>query len=692
MLARLSIVLLCCFVPVLMYSAEKWFVHHSLVNDVRGGTKGWAEFLATQINAEDDLNTLIERADHSASSVDLLAQRQRVMRVLDAVLHSGSVYQVDVVNAECYCTLVIGSFQWLENGGHRHELDLVHRDVAVVNHSFSGAGNHISSDRSEEQLVVERVRANSVLQGKQPYYAVTLTPIAHQPEVFGSAYFPLVLASGEEVLLRLLIDLREKHASLLGISRPTSFAVTLVIWALIIALYYRSRHIDGKRHQASERAEYLAEFDGLTGVYNRGGYERAAPLLLAKAEAQGRQARILLFDLDNFTEINDFHSYRTGDSVLCAFAHQLQTAFGFEAVVARLGGDEFAVVEILPADQAFEAVRTSGFDLLIREEKKLIDVRVSAGFALFPRDGGDCGAVTQAANLALQANQGDRYEYATAYVPEMSQTFRRRLEEIDAARLALENGELVPHYQPLVDAETGEVEGLEALLRWNHPTRGALPPSEFAAALEDPVILPQITQCMLDQILKDIKSWHAEDLPYFTVGLNISEADLRQPDFPGYFQHKINATGVPAEQITLEVTERAISDVNRHELMPQLDALRDTGALLALDDFGTGHSSITLLKEIPATEIKIDKSFISEITENAPDCAIVRHLVPLAHELGYIVVAEGVETDAQRLLLKKLGVDLIQGWFYSKAVPAADVPQVVRDLHAQHSKNLAKGA
>ncbi|MEM7616109.1 MAG: EAL domain-containing protein, partial [Pseudomonadota bacterium] len=157
-------------------------------------------------------------------------------------------------------------------------------------------------------------------------------------------------------------------------------------------------------------------------------------------------------------------------------------------------------------------------------------------------------------------------------------------------------------------------------------------------------------------------------------------------------KNKVNAAGIPMEQITLEVTERAISDGTRHELLPRLDAIRASGASLALDDFGTGHSSITLLKEIPATSVKIDKSFISNIVDNAPDLAIVRHLVPLAHELGYLVVAEGIETEAQRDLLSRLGVDLLQGWLFSKAVPADQIADLVSDLSTRHAERIAREA
>ncbi|MEO1314451.1 MAG: bifunctional diguanylate cyclase/phosphodiesterase, partial [Pseudomonadota bacterium] len=618
--------------------------------------------------------------------------RQRVMRVLDTILHAGRIYQLDMVNAECYCTLVIGSFEWYDAQGPRSNLTLSQNHIAVLNHVHGGQGAHVDAVRGEDQFDVDRAVASEVLGSARPRFDLVLEPMAHQPEAFGIAYFPITLVGGERIVLRLLVDLREKHAFFSQIAMLVSILGTLVVWVITGTFLYRGRHFDTAQQKATAKAVYLAEYDGLTGVYNRNGYERFGAQMLSKAEAQGQIVRLILLDLAGFTEINDFHGYTVGDTVLCAFAEQLKTVFGAEALVARLGGDEFAVLEILDPEQVGENVRIAGLDLILPGAQKLLDVRASAGMAFFPRDADNCDALTQAAHLAQRTNQHNRQETVIAYTPEMNAAFRRRLEEIDAARDALEMGQLVPHYQPLVDAVTGEVEGLEALLRWNHPTRGVLPPSALAAALEDRLILPRITQCMLDRIVKDIKFWHTQDLPYFSVGLNISEADLRLPHFAEYLKNKVNAAGIPMEQITLEVTERAISDGTRHELLPRLDAIRASGASLALDDFGTGHSSITLLKEIPATSVKIDKSFISNIVDNAPDLAIVRHLVPLAHELGYLVVAEGIETDAQRDLLSRLGVDLLQGWLFSKAVPADQIADLVSDLSTRHAARIAREA
>lgn len=662
-----------------------------MIHELRDGTARWADFLSRRFEAQDNLNALIEDKEGGARNINLLTARKRVLDALDAVLHSGSIYQVDLINGDCYCAVSVGSFEYYSSGGAPEDLAWTHYHIEVIEHVVSGQGPHITAPAEGPQLPVDRKLATEVQWLGTSQLQVIDTPIAGQPDVFGMAYFPFETNGGEVYVLRLLLDMRAAAAfygQLVWVASALAVAST---WAGAWLFARRARRHKLVQEMSASRARFLAEYDPLTGMLNRNGFDfRVRPLLDQAAQDPGLVVRLIVVDIDKFNDINGYYGLRTGDEVLVGLAELLTGHFGPDAVIARLSGDGFVVATLVEVSDSFEeaAPLPTGFDLLVEGGTKLLDVRVSGGVAYYPQDGKVLPELYQAADLALQSAKRDPQQVSAEYDIAMSEALNTRIWQANGVRGALDRCELIPFYQPLVDARTGQVEGFESLVRWQHADYGILMPADISAALEDPQLLPRICDHMIDQILEDLRTWRQAELPFFSIGLNVSESDLRRAGFVETLQRKIRKAGVVNAQIALEITETAVSADNKAELLPKLNDLRDAGFFIGLDDFGTGHSSMTVLKEVPATAVKIDQSFISGICHNKSDQLIVRHLVPLAHDLGYRVVAEGVESRAQYDLLCSLGVDLIQGWLFSKAVPAPEVPDLVRRLNSAPPRTL----
>ena len=258
----------------------------------------------------------------------------------------------------------------------------------------------------------------------------------------------------------------------------------------------------------------------------------------------------------------------------------------------------------------------------------------------------------------------------------MTKALERRHWELEGVRQAIRDDQLIPYYQPLINARDGRIEGVEALVRWQHPSYGVLTPDRFRHALEDPRVATEITQQMLRRAADDLRVWTTLGHD-FSVGLNIGEADLREPGLLDLVAETLSARDLRPNAVAIEVTETALTSVNSAAAKPLLEQFRAAGGYIALDDFGTGNSSITLLKDIPYSSVKIDRSFIRDLTHNEADLAIVRSIVRLSRELGFKIVAEGIETKEQAELLRKLRVDLLQGFLYRRPLPATKLTELL---------------
>jgi diguanylate cyclase (GGDEF)-like protein len=454
--------------------------------------------------------------------------------------------------------------------------------------------------------------------------------------------------SGALVALSPAIVLAARHSLLL----LPAFLVPM--WA-----FYRSAKISIAR-------EHDASHDSLTGLPNRNLLNER----LREALAVTDQLAVMLIDLDHFKEINDTLGHQTGDALLCHVGERLQGIAGTGALVARLGGDEFAV--LLPhvdSDAAFAAAHRllDALNERFHVGEFALNVEGSIGVALYPDHGTDPETLIRCADVAMYLAKEGRHG-VERYTAERDQHSRRRLALISDLRHAIEQDELVLHYQPKVDLHTRVVTGMEALVRWQHPTLGLLSPAEFIPLAERTIHMNALTRWVLDEALRQCRRWRDQDL-WLAVAVNLPMQALLDAEFPAVVADALVAHGVPAAWLEFEVTESSImADPERATaVLAQLNAM---GVRLAIDDFGTGYSSLSHLKHMPVDTMKIDKSFVMDMAEDPDDAVIVNSTVNLARTLGLRTVAEGVEDQRTLELLTRLGCDAIQGYYISAPRPS----------------------
>lgn len=426
-------------------------------------------------------------------------------------------------------------------------------------------------------------------------------------------------------------------------------------------------HDISQQVEAENKLKRQARRDPLTGLPNR-NLMTDALARCCESDAD-EHAALLLMDLDGFKDVNDGLGHDVGDRLLVEIGHRLDRVTRADDLVARLGGDEFAVL-LTGLGSASHAVRVAeGLGELIREPLRLGDVILEVGVSIGIADcapGDDPLAVLQRADVAMY--RAKRQHSGPAVYGSGDDEERRNSVKVTAElRSAIDRGDLVVHYQPKVELATGLVDSVEALVRWQHPVRGLLPPDEFIALAERTGLIRDLTTWVLHTALRQHATWRAEGLE-IPVAVNLSPRVLGQADLVASVRQTLADTGVAASRLTLEITESAFPE-NTRLLSATLDALGALGVRLAVDDFGTGWSSLSKLKELRVQELKIDRTFVSTLAEDDTDHSIVRAIVDLARSLGLTVVAEGVETEQVRRLLERLGCPLAQGFLFSRPVP-----------------------
>ncbi len=444
------------------------------------------------------------------------------------------------------------------------------------------------------------------------------------------------------------------------------------------------------RRQVEEN-EHLAMHDTLTGLPNRNLFKDRLDQALSRSTRSGHHTGLLFLDLDRFKEVNDALGHRQGDELIKLIAHRLVSAVRDADSVARLGGDEFAIIVPDVSNSSTLVVVAERFTELLREPFEINDITVnveaSIGVALYPDHGEDADTLMQHADIAMYAAKDGGLDYAF-YSAESDSNSPVKLALAGELRRALDNDdELVMYYHPLVDLHTGDVTGVEALIRWNHPTRGFVYPDDFIPLAEQSGLIRPLTLKALDLSLAQCRRWHDQGLD-LRVAVNLSARNLREPDLPDRVAALLRRHGVPASHLELEVTESGLlSDPDyANTLLCRLSAL---GIHLALDDFGTGYSSLSYLKNLPVNQLKIDRSFVNNMSEDATDAMIVRSVIDLAHNLGLNVTAEGVETLTQLDHLANLSCDTIQGYHLTKPLPADEIASWVNGYNDQASRSSA---
>jgi len=445
---------------------------------------------------------------------------------------------------------------------------------------------------------------------------------------------------------------------------------------------------DARRAEAA--IERLAYFDRLTGLPNRAQFYRSLSRALTEARESSGRAAVLLFDLDNFRIVNDTLGHQAGDRLLREVAQRLSAGIERPHTLARLGGDEFMLVlpGIPAADDAAEVASTllRVLDEPFSQGGHDLHVGASIGVSLFPDDGEDVDTLLRHADTAMYRAKGmGRNTYQFYKFAMDNQHSRLALEA--ALRRALQQGEFELFYQPLYDATGNAIVSVEALVRWRHPDRGLVAPGEFIPVMEETGLIVQLGEWALRTACAQAEAWRRDGHGRLRVAVNLSGRQFLQADLAPMVGRVLEETGLPATHLQLEVTE-SVAMAHAEAAAHVVEQLLAMGIGTMLDDFGTGHSSLSHLKQFPACGLKIDRSFVADLTRSAEDGAIVSGVIALGHALGLEVVAEGVETIEQCEMLRALGCDLLQGYFFSPALPAVEMEARLRAGRSQRPPEL----
>jgi diguanylate cyclase (GGDEF)-like protein/PAS domain S-box-containing protein len=439
-----------------------------------------------------------------------------------------------------------------------------------------------------------------------------------------------------------------------------------------------------KTRQAEEKAAFMENYDVLTGLPNRTLFSDSLAHALERREAADLIA-VLHIDIDQFKSINETHGHSFGDRVLAEAAKRIEAAVPPHAMIGRLGGDEFAVI-IENARDPELSLRTAkvvaaALNKPVEIDGQKLPLGACVGVAHGPCDGESGGDVLRAADLALRDAKAKGSHRASLFTAQMqAQALERRQLEFDL-RDALARHELQVHYQPLLNASSGKIVGYEALLRWNHPVRGMIPPTTFIPIAEESGQIIPIGAWVLREALKEASHWPEE----IFISINLSPIQMRDPRLLSTIFMALSASGVAPQRVELEITESVLM-TDSEENLAILHKIRDLGVKIALDDFGTGYSSLSYLRSFPFDKIKIDRCFITDLAQKSDSQAIVTAVIKLAEELGMCTLAEGVENMDQLERLRSTGCEQVQGFLFSRARPADELEHHDGQSEAQGSR------
>ncbi len=435
--------------------------------------------------------------------------------------------------------------------------------------------------------------------------------------------------------------------------------------------------------QAEQRMWHMANHDALTDLPNRGLMRDKLDVALRRARRSGGYVGVLLVDLDHFKDVNDTLGHDVGDALLVEVARRLRASVSEVDTVARLGGDEFIVL-LSHMENADDGM------IVARRVLSLLDMpfdyglttplscRGSIGLTVAPDHGMDPSTLLKNADIALYCAKSEGRGIALVYDPRMQEATESRIKLAARVRLGLKKGEFQPFYQPKVSLSTGAIVGFEALMRWRHPRLGVLGPQSFSAIFEDPHLSVEIGERLLQITTRDMAQWSALGCDFGHVAINVSSPEFAQGELPDRVLTALNQAGLGAERLTIEVTETVFLGRGTETVRQSLQLLNRAGVRIALDDFGTGFASLSHLRQFPVDRIKIDRSFVHDIEQDLDDAAIVRAVINLGHSLGIETVAEGVETFSQAAYLRANGCEYAQGYLYSEALPASQVPALLK--------------
>lgn len=465
--------------------------------------------------------------------------------------------------------------------------------------------------------------------------------------------------------IEMQLDMRRAYMRLASLA-VTFLVASLAAYLLSLPLLRRLRE---RMRKAEDQLQYLAHYDGVTGLHNRNAFNTHLD------QCRDRQKPLVLIqlDLDRFKEVNDTLGHHGGDELLRQAGHRLAQALPETARLFRLGGDEFAVVLVgSVVEEEAVALADKLLARLIQPfaiEGISLAVTASAGLSRWPDDADRLDALAANADTAMYCAKREGRNRLVVFSPSLRAAQLTRVGIRDALRQAINGKQLTLHYQPQVCAQSGQLQGAEALLRWTHPELGTVPPSTFIPIAEEGPLIIELGRWVIEEACRQIAAWHAQGFGYLRIGVNLSVRQTRDEALPSYIDETLKATGVAADCLELEVTESVLMD-DVDAAVAQLARLRARGLRLAIDDFGTGYSSMAYLKRLPINKLKIDMAFVQDVPGEGE--AIATAILAMAQSLGLATVAEGVETPEQRDFFRTAGCQQLQGYLYGPPISAKE--------------------
>ncbi|MRX06670.1 EAL domain-containing protein [Pseudoduganella sp. FT25W] len=523
------------------------------------------------------------------------------------------------------------------------------------------------------------------------------TDLGYLSSVHSLAHYPIQVAVTQNSAV-VLGRLAAQHQAYLVRTLIFSAVVILVILVVVFSLRHQHRlhqavassEQEKKKlidllEQEKTRALALASHDYLTGIPNRRQFQQLASSELKRARRSRNLYALLFFDLDRFKLVNDNLGHAVGDLLLKAVATRLQAAVRNYDLVARLGGDEFVVLlSEIPSEEFVSQLAAN----LVRELSQTyvnldghnVETSPSVGIALYPRDGQSVDDLLLHADHAMYSAKARGRGVFRFYDASLNASSARRSELASRFKSAMHDNEFCLHFQPKVALDDFAVVGLEALIRWDHPEHGLIFPGDFIPLAEEQNYIIPLGRWVIDAVCRQIAAWHADAVPLVPVAINVSAHQLRDNLLPEDVIASLVRHDVNPAWIEIEITESSLIE-DTQLARRNLESLAAIGIKIALDDYGTGFSGLSMLKQLPINAVKVDRSFIRDIRNDTDDAVIVASTISLAHNLGLIVVAEGVESKDQLLHLKAAGCDQVQGFFLQRPVSAQDIAPLLRKRH-----------
>lgn len=460
----------------------------------------------------------------------------------------------------------------------------------------------------------------------------------------------------------------------------TNFSLIQIIIILLLLAKMNHYFLYKKETKENGQKDFLAKYDEITGFFNRLSFIKFLDdMILIKDE---EKFAIYYIDIDHFQKVNNALNHQAGDKVLKEISHRIKTVFNDQHyyAMARMSGDEFCILLPCENKKMLEEIASN----LLKKIHKILSIddyqfqiSASIGIAIYPFDGKNAGDLIHHAEMAMCQAKQTRNSYQF-FEPFADTKLNNKLYLESELRKAIKNNDFVFYYQPQVNCFTNELMGMEALMRWEHPEHGLITPDKFIPVAEETNLIVDLGKWGIKEAFTQLKKWHEEGHTYLKISINVSLSQLKDESFIQYVKEMHKKTKIPSHCITFEITESMMMDYQ--SLIPVLKELKELGFNIALDDFGTGYSSLSYIKLLPFDILKIDRSFVKDIAQNRASLTIVETIISLARQLGVDIIAEGIETKEQLELLKRKGCRKIQGYYYSKPIPASKFEHTLANL------------